>query len=416
MRENKKFQIILFTLSYPYKIGAENTFIENEIRYLTNNFNKVTVIPSKIEGEAYNFESLDFNVDKSFVKYQSGFTNNKLRYIYRAFHSKYFYKELILSKAKILKSIKRKLIYLAKALFYVDVLKKYLIESNNNISTIIYTFWSTEITLAAAILKKSQPNAFFLISRAHGIDLYEERGYVHYRNLALEQIDMMALASNAGLNYMYKKYPSFKRKLKLYPIHLNSANKISKVSESNSLSIISCSSIDKIKRVDLIFKAMVILAKKYKNVSFIWNHFGEGVLKDKLYLSIAENKVENLQCFLHGKVENDTILRFYEIEKVDIFVTTSYSEGGRPLSIQEAMNHGVPIIATEAGGIKDIVNDFTGKLLALNATPKEIAAQIALIAFDKKKLKQLKYSTKKFFDKINAENSYEEFVNELKSL
>ena len=46
-----KSTLIIFTVTYPYDAGAEQTFIGRELPYLVKYFDKVILIPKKLEGK-----------------------------------------------------------------------------------------------------------------------------------------------------------------------------------------------------------------------------------------------------------------------------------------------------------------------------------------------------------------------------
>ncbi|MBK6912265.1 MAG: glycosyltransferase [Ignavibacteriales bacterium] len=63
----------------------------------------------------------------------------------------------------------------------------------------------------------------------------------------------------------------------------------------------------------------------------------------------------NLKINLRGNINNDELLEYYKNNLIDIFINTSDSEG-LPVSIIEAQNFGIPVIAPALGGIPEIVN------------------------------------------------------------
>ena len=63
-----------------------------------------------------------------------------------------------------------------------------------------------------------------------------------------------------------------------------------------------------------------------------------------------------------GGVDNLTILQYYNTHKIDCFIHTSEKEG-LPVSIMEAESAGIPVVATNVGGIREMI-DGNGVLLA----------------------------------------------------
>ena len=58
-----KSTLIIFTATYPYDAGAEQTFIGRELPYLVKHFDKVILIPKKFEGKLLRVPDKD-NIEK----------------------------------------------------------------------------------------------------------------------------------------------------------------------------------------------------------------------------------------------------------------------------------------------------------------------------------------------------------------
>ena len=63
-----------------------------------------------------------------------------------------------------------------------------------------------------------------------------------------------------------------------------------------------------------------------------------------------------------GYVSNTSLMEFYRKNHVDLFINVSETEG-IPVSIMEAMSFGIPCIATNVGGVNEIVNNTNGFLV-----------------------------------------------------
>jgi glycosyltransferase involved in cell wall biosynthesis len=87
------------------------------------------------------------------------------------------------------------------------------------------------------------------------------------------------------------------------------------------------------------------------------------------------------------------------LKSFDIFVLSSKLEG-LGTSILDAMAVGIPVIATEAGGIPEIIRNGKNGLLIPIQNPKDLAEAVILLANDKNRREQLvkagKESVKKF--------------------
>jgi glycosyltransferase involved in cell wall biosynthesis len=65
---------------------------------------------------------------------------------------------------------------------------------------------------------------------------------------------------------------------------------------------------------------------------------------------------------------NERVLQHYRSEPVDLLVLLSRSEG-LPVSIQEALAHGIPVLATDVGGVAEAVPADADNGILLPAEP-----------------------------------------------
>ena len=90
----------------------------------------------------------------------------------------------------------------------------------------------------------------------------------------------------------------------------------------------------------------------------------------------------------------------------DVLVLSSLYEG-LPYVLLEAMSRGVPVVATDVLGSRDVVADGETGLLARVNDPSDIAAKIIELLDDPEKLKRLGSAAKK---RVASEFSFDEFV------
>lgn len=114
---------------------------------------------------------------------------------------------------------------------------------------------------------------------------------------------------------------------------------------------------------------------------------GEGPEREKLESYIEKNSLDG-KVFLPGNVSHDRIHLWMSAS--DIFVLPSLWEG-TPVVIGEAFACGLPVVASEVGGIPDLfVDDRLGILVAPNSVPLLVdAMHLALEAkWDRKYIRQ----------------------------
>lgn len=284
--------------------------------------------------------------------------------------------------------------------------------------SIIYTYWFDYATTAACKMKSKIGNAS-VITRAHGYDLYLERrnGYIPMRRQTLKSIDRVFLVSNAGFEYMKKNYPEFIQKFSVSPLGIKGRGILNNPSKDEKFRIVSCSFMSSVKRVDLIVKTLYELTKISQR-EIEWYHIGGGQLFEEIR-SLSDKLLKNKMYYeLLGNMKNDDIFEFYRKQSLDLFITLSESEGGRPVSIAEAMSVGLPVVGTNVGGIPELVIDGkNGVLVPVTASPNYVAKEILKLMNESDKLIKMRSESLKIWQKTaNAEVNFEGFVKEILKL
>lgn len=125
---------------------------------------------------------------------------------------------------------------------------------------------------------------------------------------------------------------------------------------------------------------------------------GDGPLKDSI---INVSKTQNNIVF-KGKVNNAELPKYYC--SADVLLVPSTHEEGYGRVILEALSCGLPVIATNRGGIKEYVNEKIGILI--NAKPSNIRETLLSIIKNKTKLLTMKKEAYKYaranFNKKNS--------------
>ncbi len=102
---------------------------------------------------------------------------------------------------------------------------------------------------------------------------------------------------------------------------------------------------------------------------------GSGPLRERLGRIVTELKLQSRVIFI-GEIPNQELPRYYA--SADVFVRPSLSEG-LGISFLEAMQQGVPLIATKVGGIPDFLeNGVTGWFCEVK-NPRDIAEKIKYV-------------------------------------
>lgn len=126
---------------------------------------------------------------------------------------------------------------------------------------------------------------------------------------------------------------------------------------NKDFNFISVGNLVKNKRMDLLIKSFCDAFKTVKSVKLYI--FGEGPEREKLEKLIKSKNMKS-QVFLMGEVDRKIIAK--QMKESDAFVLVSKKETFGVAFI-EALASGLPIIATDSGGPRDIVTDNNGILI-----------------------------------------------------
>jgi len=156
------------------------------------------------------------------------------------------------------------------------------------------------------------------------------------------------------------------------------------------------------KNINIVIEAMKLLDNKNLKLSII----GEGGEFSKLESTIHDLNLQN-QVQLLGKIDNNKISQF--LLTADVFIQASDYEG-LPHSVLEAINYEVPILSTETGGCKDLLNDGErGFIIPMPPDKKVIAENISFIIENKAEATKRANEAKSF---INKKHNFLEQANQ----
>ena len=157
--------------------------------------------------------------------------------------------------------------------------------------------------------------------------------------------------------------------------------------EANYL-LCSVSRLAKEKNIDFQLEGLKLLKEKLKGEgkSFRYLLIGDGPEQGHLKKKIKEMDLEN-EVILTGRVENEYIASYQKACDAFLFSSKSETQG---IVILEAMAAGNPVIAVDASGVKDIVENGVNGYLT-KEEPLEWANQIATVLLDELHQTQLSY-------------------------
>jgi glycosyltransferase involved in cell wall biosynthesis len=392
--------LCLYTFNYPY--GSGEQFLETEIKYLSESFDQIFIIPLQITGKKrYVPENVEvMKIHFGTPPKSKEFGNTGKWFIYCL-------NDIIRSKNK-----KNMLHLLSKLSYYAGVLYDYL-DRNRITNAVHYTYWFDHHATLLSILKSKNKIQYF-ISRAHGYDLYNERreeSYIPFRKLQLQYATKLYLVSKNGLNYITEKYPEYKAKYKLSYLGINNDIASTEGRQTPQYLVVSCSRIVDIKRVDKIVESLALI----KDIPVKWVHFGDGPLFEEIKKLAGQLLSGNIEAVFYGHVDNKDIYNFYLTEKIDCFINLSSTEG-LPVSIMEAISFGIPVVATNVGGSCEIVTNKVGILLQADFEIEDVKNAILEMLLTKSRNSLFRNGVYEFWkENFNAERNYPDFIDNILS-
>ena len=179
-------------------------------------------------------------------------------------------------------------------------------------------------------------------------------------------------------------------------------------SNNNEIIIGSNRKLEKIYDLNTLLLAAKILCKKRKDIKFLIA--GDGSLKTKIVSFIVNSKLQN-RIKLLGLLNKREMLDFYN--SIDIYISTSLSDGGLSSSTAEAMSFERLIIITDNSDNKLWVKNGQNGYLFKNKDYKNLAKIIEGILKNKEKNMKLATSARTI---IKEKYNYTTEMNKVKNI
>ena len=405
--------ILILTNSFPCEGGEQ--FLETEIKYWGDvSHINIFVMPVTFSN---NLRWMPDNVKliQPLIKKWSNY--NKFFFLAKSIISKNLWKEFHffgLDKKKL------------KIAFFLNTLKSVMLFEKEKYNlghalkfidgeVLVYSYWNTSGCYAAVHYKRTG-KVSKVISRAHGVDLYEERSKFKFLPLKRQfssGIDEIYLLSDSAINYYAERFHVDRHRLKLGRLGVQVPAVIpAYIFSPLRLRVLSISYCVPVKRVDKILFALNQYAKSREDVEVDWTHVGAGSLYEELKEKADLIKQKNFRVEFFGQLSNVDVLKLLNDREFDIFINSSDSEGV-PVSIMEAMSFGIPVVAPDVGGISDLVTDETGYLMPSTCTVEDINYGIQEL-IEVRDIPKSRTSARELIkEKFNADINYRLFIQKV---
>jgi glycosyltransferase involved in cell wall biosynthesis len=130
-------------------------------------------------------------------------------------------------------------------------------------------------------------------------------------------------------------------------------------------------------------------------------------MREELYQTAVEKGFLSSVIFLGNRSDTTSLFA-----AADLFVLPSLFEG-LPLAVLEAMAAGCPVIATDVGGVKEVINDGTNGLVVPPADPAALSEALLRLLKNKKEGKRF---AKAAMERVRSDFSAERMCREYDAL
>ncbi len=398
-----KNTLVFLTSGFPF--GTGETFIESEIQYLSDAFHSVTIIAinpcsNKQRPVPTNCTIKTLHIELNQIDKLCALTQFKDIRLWNEFRVVKQLYNLKLSK----EIIKVALISLYRSKLILKYLKKLTVDSQS----VFYSYWCDDAALALALLKQQQPK-IKTVSRVHGWDVYcnvHKLNYLPFRHFIADNLNLIISVSQSGKDYIHANWKIIKSNNVI--VSKLGVKQQQYTGIPSIFTLVSCSNLIPLKRVHMIINALALI----KNQPIKWVHFGDGPELNTLITRAKNLLHSNTDWEFKGRIPNTDVLEWYANYSPSVFINVSSSEG-IPVSIMEAMSFGIPVIATNVGGNREIVNDVNGICLDANCTPNEIAKAIQSFSNLEYMNSCRKGAYQTWEREYNAKTNYKKFVQYL---
>lgn len=393
----------LFTASYPY--GWGESYLESELEILKDHFDLIKIYPLSKKGEllrklpeniqiidvssAANHSGLSFMDEFRIagIMFREAFSCHKPIAFFRYWRS--------------MRAVLKRSVALARALQNTQL----------NPNEFYYSFWMNEWALSLALLRsKGNISGFFF--RVNGFDIYDERGkwgFRPFRHFIYRHTDKIFTVSDEAKKYITEKYGN---RNKVETAHFGTNDFGFFIPEKNkTFRIMSCSRVIPLKNCLQIARVIGSL-----NFPVEWHHHGDGEELEKL-LKIVNDFPSNIKFTNTAFVDDHFQAIKLQLEfQPDMFISLSTTEG-LPVTLINAISMGIPIVATDVGGCREVITPTTGILLSSAPSDTEVANAIRRIYSEDWSFESKRRTIRQFWEnEFSAAARYKDFADKIMHL
>lgn len=367
-------ELLLVTARWP--LSAVHEFLDDEIHYLAGAFDQVTVAPMRptagLQVALPDNVVVDSSLARHLVRFRRFSTPASRMAVGVVSAGQRNPVGKGFTRAELLSSDSRRAAWLRQCLIRrADSRSVMEWARDKQPPDLAYTFWLDAATAGLRAAWAHTP----IVSRAHGGDLFAEaHGWssIPYQREALSACDLTASVSQVGARYLRAKFPDRAPQIVVRTLGIRDLGAVAEPADTSAIRLLSVSSVDGNKRVDLIARVAAHLSCRGRWVQ--WTHIGAGPNLDQVRAFIAASP-PNMQSRLLGQIPPSEVHRELLSGGYHAFLNLSLSEGA-PVSLMEAQCVGIPVVATRVGGSPEVCPPELNELVCPDTDVQSIAAAV----------------------------------------
>jgi len=283
----------------------------------------------------------------------------------------------------------------------------------------LLAIWFTSEACAIARIKDKHPGVKGIsMAHAHEVESFDNKFTFFGKKYSQRRLDKVCFISKAKMD-VYKREVCIERNIdtsNLVVAYWGSEFVYFPIKEqtegASKRVIVSCSTVQDLKRVNMIAEAVSLIGRD----DLEWYHFGDGPLMNDLKERISKYDTRvRKRIHLLGRRDNLEVKEFYASHNVDLFINVSTTEG-LPISVMEAMSYSIPVLVTDVGGEREIVDHGeNGYIVPVDISSTDLAKCIES-HLDKEAsclYKMRDSARRKWEKKFNLERNIEFYIKEL---
>lgn len=400
--------LVLITDTYPYRGVTEASFVEPEIGSLSRCFDRVILVPSICEGTPV---ALPENVEVDLSLAAPMTVASKLSAVLKGSFVSHLAADVSCGEMNGVRDLWQACAYGAYSVTSCRRLCKMIERLRLNLNdTLFYTFWFDFRTAGVAMIDGAR-----FVTRAHRHDLYQHcLRFISpsWRRMVMSRAVACYPVSEDGADYMRKRIAGYADKISTRYLGSARPQQSDAVGQSDVINLLTVCRLDVEKRVPLTAEMLMRWAIENPSRRIMWRVVGDGS-QARLVEEIAARMPANVNVVLMGSVSNREVHRLMARERFEALLLLSTTEG-LPVAVMEALSYGIPVLATDVGGVREAVDASVGALLPVDFSYEDFARGLEHALAGGESMRTICRS--RWAERFDAVSLREDFARELRNI